>query len=127
MKLLSAAVVAILMLATAGHAELPAASPAMVNQALASGKPTLIDFGLRTCAVCKKMAPYLESLSNEYRNQANILFVDVRSDQTTAQRFRVQMLPAQVFLNAQGKEVQRHTGFLDRQGIISGLKQAGLK
>lgn len=127
MKLISAAVVAILMLATAGHAELPAASPEMVNRALASGKPTLIDFGLRTCAVCKKMAPYLESLSNEYRNRANILFVDVRSDQATAQRFRVQMLPAQVFLNAQGKEVQRHTGFLERQGIISGLKQAGLK
>lgn len=127
MKLISAVVVTILLLATAGHAELQAASPKMVNQALVSGKPTLIDFGLRTCAVCKKMAPYLESLSNEYRNKANILFVDVRSDQATAQRFRVQMLPTQVFHNAQGKQVQRHTGFMDRQGIINGLKQAGLK
>lgn len=127
MKLKSTVVVAILMLASVGHAEFPAASPEMVNQTLASGKPTLIDFGLRTCAVCKKMAPYLESLSNEYRNRANILFVDVRSNQATAQRFRVQMLPAQIFLNAQGKEVHRHTGFLDRQGIINGLKQAGLK
>lgn len=127
MRLKSAVFLVILMLASVGHAELPSASPEAVNRALASGKPTLIDFGLRTCGVCKKMAPYLESLSIEYRNRANILFVDVRSDQALAQKFRVQMLPAQIFLNAQGKEVQRHTGFLDRQGIISGLKQAGLK
>ena len=127
MKLKSAVFLVILLLASVGHAELPAASPEAVNRALVSGKPTLIDFGLRTCGVCKKMAPYLESLSIEYRNRANILFVDVRSNQALAQKFRVQMLPAQIFLNAQGKEVQRHTGFLDRQGIISGLKQAGLK
>jgi thioredoxin 1 len=73
------------------------------------------------------MAPYLESLSNEYRGQANVLFIDVRADQATAQKFRVQMLPTQIFINPQGKEVQRHTGFMDKEGIIKGLKSAGLK
>jgi len=116
-----------LMLAGTVHAELPAATATAVNQALSSGKPTLIDFGLRTCNVCKKMAPYLESLSNDYRGRANILFIDVRSDQATAQKFRVQMLPTQIFINPQGKEVQRHTGFMDKEGIIKGLKSAGLK
>jgi thioredoxin 1 len=117
----------ILILAGAANAELPSASSTTVNQALLSGKPTLIDFGLRTCTVCKKMAPYLESLSNDYRGQANVLFIDVRSDQATAQKFRVQMLPTQIFINPQGKEVQRHTGFMDKEGIIKGLKSAGLK
>lgn len=121
-------VIAILLIfAGAANAELPAASAATVNQALVSGKPTLIDFGLRTCAVCKKMAPYLESLSNDYRGRANVLFIDVRTDQATAQKFRVQMLPTQIFVNPQGKEVQRHTGFMDKEGIIKGLKSAGLK
>jgi thioredoxin 1 len=41
----------ILMFAGAANAELPSANAATVNQALLSGKPTLIDFGLRTCAV----------------------------------------------------------------------------
>ena len=117
----------ILILAGAANAELPSASTATVNQALSSGKPTLIDFGLRTCNVCKKMAPYLESLSNDYRGQANVLFIDVRADQATAQRFGVRMLPTQIFINPQGKEVQRHTGFMDKEGIIKGLKSAGLK
>lgn len=117
----------LLLFACVANAELPAASATAANQALSSSKPTLIDFGLRTCNVCKKMAPYLESLSNEYRGRANILFIDVRSDQATAQKFRVQMLPTQIFINPQGKEVQRHTGFMDKEGIIKGLKSAGLK
>lgn len=127
MKSFVTVIAIILILAGLAYAELPSANTAMVNQALSSGKPTLIDFGLRTCAVCKKMAPYLESLSNAYRGQANLLFIDVRTDQAIAQRFRVQMLPTQVFINPQGKEVQRHTGFMDKDGIVKGLKSAGLK
>ncbi|MDD2732397.1 MAG: thioredoxin family protein [Desulfuromonadaceae bacterium] len=127
MKLFFSVSAIFLMFAGVANAELPAATAIAVNQALSSGKPTLIDFGLRTCNVCKKMAPYLESLSNDYRERANILFIDVRSDQATAQKFRVQMLPTQIFINPQGKEVQRHTGFMDKGGIIKGLKSAGLK
>ena len=127
MRLFVTSVAIILVLGGAAHAELPAATATTVNQALSSGKPTLIDFGLRTCNVCKKMAPYLESLVNDYRGQANVLFIDVRADQATAKRFRVQMLPAQIFINPQGKEVQRHTGFMDKEGLIKGLKSAGLK
>lgn len=117
----------IVMLTSAAHAELPAATESAVNQAMSSGKPTLIDFGLRTCKVCKKMAPYLESLANDYRGRANILFIDVRSNQSTAQKFRVQMLPTQIFIDPHGKEVQRHAGFMDKEGLIKGLKSTGLK
>jgi thioredoxin 1 len=127
MKQLFSVIAIIMILASLAHAELPSANSTMVNQALSSGKPTLIDFGLRTCNVCRKMAPYLESLSNDYRGRANVLFVDVRANQAIAQKFRVQMLPAQIFINPQGKEVQRHTGFMDKEGIIKGLKLAGLK
>ena len=127
MKSIVTMVTLLLLLAGVANAELLSATVAVVNQSLSSGKPTLIDFGLRTCPVCKKMAPYLESLANEYRGQANVLFIDVRSDQATAQKFRVQILPTQIFINPQGKEIQRHTGFMDKQGIIDGLKSAGLK
>lgn len=127
MKSIITAVAVLLILFGAANAELPAVNVTTVNQALLSGKPTLIAFGLRTCTVCKKMAPYLESLSNDYRGHANVLFIDVRADQAIAQRFRVQMLPTQIFINPQGKEVQRHTGFMDKAGIIKGLKSSGLK
>lgn len=113
--------------AIAAHAELPSATVTTVNQALSSGKPTVIDLGARTCIPCKKMAPILESLSGEYRGKASVLFIDVHEDQAAAQKFRVQMIPTQIFFNAQGKEVKRHIGFMDKTGILKELKNAGLR
>ncbi len=117
----------LMLLSSSVYAELAPATPAAIDQALASGKPTLIDFGLLTCGVCKKMAPYLAAVADEYQNQANILFIDVRADQTLARKFNIRMLPAQVFIDSGGREVQRHTGYLDQAGILAGLKAAGLK
>lgn len=113
--------------AAAVAAELPSASIAMVNQAFASGKPTVIDLGARTCIPCKKMAPILDGLSREYQGKANILFIDVREDGAAGDRFKVRMIPTQVFFDAKGKEVNRHIGFMDKADLIKGLKAAGLK
>jgi thioredoxin 1 len=120
-------ILTVLLFVTTAHAELPSAGDAVVRQALASGKPTVIDLGARTCIPCKKMAPILESMSKEYQGKANVLFIDVHADQAAAQKMRVQMIPTQIFFNAQGKEVKRHTGFMDRADIVKELKAAGFK
>ncbi len=125
MKLFSAFL--FVLFATTAHAELPGATAAVINQALSSGKPTVIDLGARTCIPCKKMAPILESLSGEYRGRASVLFIDVHGDQAAAEKFRVQMIPTQIFFDAKGKEVKRHIGFMDKPEIVKELKAAGLK
>ena len=126
---MKAVLAAVLLLSSAcfAYAELPSASAAAVNQALSSGKPTVIDLGARTCIPCKEMAPILESLSADYRGKAGVLFIDVRADQAAAQKFGVQMIPTQIFFDAKGREVRRHMGFMDRQGLLKELKSAGLK
>jgi thioredoxin 1 len=55
-----------------------------------------------------------------------VLFIDVREDQDAAQKFRIQMIPTQIFFDAKGKEVKRHFGFIDKLGILQELKAAGL-
>lgn len=125
-KLLSACAVT-LFLSGVAHAELPSASDAAIRKALASGKPTVIDLGARTCIPCKKMAPILESLASEYKGKASVLFIDVNENQAAAARFRIQMIPTQIFFNVQGKEIKRHIGAMDKPEIISDLKAAGLK
>ena len=117
----------LLSVACLAHAELPSASALAINQALSSGTPTVIDLGARTCVPCKKMAPILEKLSSEYRGKAGVLFIDVHDDQDAAKRFRVQMIPTQIFFDAKGKEVSRHMGFMDKEALLKELKAAGLK
>ena len=108
-------------------ANLPSATDSAVKLALSSGKPSVIDLGARTCIPCKKMAPILELLSKEYRGKASVLFIDVREDQSAAEKFRVQMIPTQIFFDVKGKEVKRHMGFMDKADILKELKSAGLK
>ena len=127
MKQFISALTITLMLAGAAHAELPAATDAVVKQALSSGKPIVIDLGARTCIPCTKMAPILESLSGEFRGRASVLFIDVHENEAAAEKFRIQMIPTQIFFNAQGKEVKRHVGFMDKPDIVKGLKAAGLR
>lgn len=117
----------LLLAATTARAELPSAPAAAINQALVSGRPTVIDLGARSCLQCKKMAPILESLAGEHRGKANVLFIDVSKDSAAADRFRVRMIPTQIFFDAKGKEVKRHVGFMDRGDLVRELKGAGLR
>lgn len=108
-------------------AELPSANAKVISQALVSGKPTLVDFGARTCPSCRKLAPILEALATEYQGKASVLFVDVYEEKSTARKYRIQMIPTQIFFNANGQEVKRHIGGMERDEILKELKAAGLK
>lgn len=127
MKQLISGIAISLMLTGTARAELPSATDAAIRAALASGKPAVIDLGARSCIPCKKMAPILESLSSEYRNKASVLFIDVHENPDLAGKFRIQMIPTQIFFNARGKEVKRHIGFMDKQALLRELKSAGVK
>ena len=116
-----------LMLAGPACAELPSATDATVKNALASGKPAVIDLGARYCQQCKKMAPILEALAGEYRGRASVMFIDVHKDMPAAEKFRIQMIPTQIFFDAKGKEVKRHIGFMDKADIIRELTALGVK
>ncbi|GFO54704.1 thiol reductase thioredoxin [Geomonas sp. Red276] len=127
MRLPIATAAIFLMFYGAARAELPSAHDDAVSRALVSGKPVVIDLGARTCIPCKKMAPILESLSKEYRGKASVLFIDVHENRGAADKFRIQMIPTQIFFNARGKEVKRHIGFMEKTEMVNALRAAGVK
>jgi thioredoxin 1 len=102
-------------------------SAPLIGMALASGRPTIIDFGAGFCIPCKKMKPILESLDREYRGRANVVFVDINEEQGIGDKYRVQMIPTQVFYDGKGKEVTRHIGFMDKKEIVKVFKELGVK
>ncbi|HYN78382.1 MAG TPA: thioredoxin family protein, partial [Lamprocystis sp. (in: g-proteobacteria)] len=97
------------------------------DRLLGSGQPTVIDVGARTCIPCKKMAPILEALAVTYQGKASVLFVDLHEDEETANTLRVQMIPTEIFFNAQGREVSRHIGFMDESAILAQFKTLGVR
>lgn len=64
--------------------------------------PIIIDFGADSCIPCKEMAPVLKTLNAEMQGTAIIKFVDVWKNGEAAKDFPIQVIPTQVFINADG-------------------------
>lgn len=90
------------------------------------GLVTMVDLGAKTCIPCKMMAPILEKLAAEYEGTAAIIFIDVWEDAAQAKKFRVSMIPTQIFFDAEGNEVSRHVGFMAEADIVAQLDKMGV-
>jgi thioredoxin 1 len=64
--------------------------------------PIVIDFGSDSCIPCKEMAPVLKTMNTEMQGKAIIKFVDVGKHAGAADGFPIQVIPTQVFINADG-------------------------
>jgi len=100
-----------------------ASSPgvALVRQSIASGKPTIVEFGAKTCTSCREMKVVLDQVSQHTRGLANVLIVDITEDWEAARVFGIQMMPTQVFFGVNGKEIGRHIGKLSEAEVMAGL------
>ena len=64
--------------------------------------PIIIDFGADSCIPCKEMTPVLVTMNEEMQGKAIIKFVDVWKYGEAAEDFPIQLIPTQVFFNADG-------------------------
>jgi thioredoxin 1 len=91
------------------------------------GKVTMVDIGAKKCIPCKMMAPILEELEKEYKDRAAIIFIDVWENPQAGRKYGIQLIPTQIFYTAEGKEVSRHEGFMDKAAIVAELEKLGVK
>ncbi len=73
-----------------------------VDEITSHGMPVIVDFGADECVPCVEMAPVLEELNEEMQETAIIQFVDVWKNPGGATGFPVQVIPTQIFYDAQG-------------------------
>ena len=52
--------------------------------------------------------------------------IDVWTDEEAGRRYGVSIIPTQVFLDAEGREIDRHVGFLARNDIKERFARHGL-
>ncbi|MBF0117760.1 MAG: thioredoxin fold domain-containing protein [Desulfobacterales bacterium] len=90
------------------------------------GIVTMIDLGAKKCIPCKMMAPIIEELKKEYQGKASIIFIDVWENREEASKYKINAIPTQIFFDKDGKEVNRHIGFMDKKSIINVLEKLGV-
>lgn len=92
-------------------------------------KITFIELGSVNCIPCKKMQPVMKSIEKKYGSQIKIIFYDVwkSKDKDKAEKYKIRLIPTQVFLNEKGEEIHRHEGFYPEEEIDKFLQSKGLK
>jgi thioredoxin 1 len=105
-------------------------TPATANESAAIATtaklPRLVDLGAGKCIPCKMMAPILEGLKKEYAGRMNVEFIDVWVNPDAGKPYNIEMIPTQIFFDAEGKELFRHVGFFGKEDILGKWKELGV-
>jgi thioredoxin 1 len=118
-----AAVITVLAVSWAIAANTPAKpKPKVTPKAL----PRLLDLGATACVPCKMMAKVLDELKVEYKGKLKVDFIDVKKDTAAVKKYKVKLIPLQIFYNAKGKELFRHVGYWPKAEIVKKFKELGI-
>ena len=77
----------------------------------------LVDFYADWCGPCKMIAPILNEVQEELKDEVKIIKVDVDADGELAQRFDVMSIPTMILFK-DGKPVNRRAGFMPKPEVI---------
>ena len=102
------------------------AAPAPTHSSSATAKITFVELGSDSCIPCKEMRPVMDGIQKTFGDQVEIIFYDVWKDDAPAREYGVQMIPTQIFLDDEGAELHRHTGFYPQEEIEALLLEHGL-
>jgi thioredoxin 1 len=93
-----------------------------LNQQLVQDLPTLLELSSTTCPPCREMIPILEQLKKEYDGRVNIKIIDIDQQPDEVQKYSIRVIPTQILLDADGKEIGRHEGFIPKEELIKAIE-----
>ena len=88
--------------------------------------PVMLQFGKSYCPRCKANKPALDKAAKAYEGQAQIVSVDSDVNMPLVRKFKIRLIPTQIFLLPKGREFYRHEGFLQAHNIAAIFSKMGL-
>ncbi|MBM3258049.1 MAG: hypothetical protein FJZ05_02470 [Candidatus Nealsonbacteria bacterium] len=89
-----------------------------INEA---GKPILVDFWMHGCAPCVLIAPALEKLAEEMKEEIILAKIDLHAAPLTVQKYGINAAPT-IVLFKNGKPVSGFVGMMPEENIRAWLK-----
>lgn len=79
--------------------------------------PVIMDFSATWCPPCQQFKPIFEEAKDRYSGQIEFKTIDVDAEKELAQQFNITSIPAIVFIDAEGNEINRIIGFTDKDSF----------
>ncbi len=87
---------------------------------------TFIELGADRCIPCKQMQPIMKDIAKTFSDRVQVIFYDVWKDPEPARKYKIQLIPTQVFVDQKGNEIARHVGLFPKEEILELLKKHGV-
>ena len=88
------------------------------EEVLKSKLPVVADFWAQWCAPCKRVAPILEEIANEYKGKIKVAKIDVDQANASASRYGVMSVPT-IMIFDKGKVLSQSAGAISKNEIKS--------
>ncbi|NOZ58751.1 MAG: thioredoxin fold domain-containing protein [Euryarchaeota archaeon] len=82
------------------------------EEALKSGKPTIVEFSATWCSICVRMEPVVEKMRAKYGDRVNFVVLDFDRERSLAGAYGVRGTPTFILLNASGDVVGGAVGYI---------------
>lgn len=106
-------------------AVLKATEFSIIEQNIGKGKAMMLEFGAETCHSCVVMGELLYEIKQNNPDSA-IYFINLYKDKEAARKYRIRMMPSQVFLNKEGQIIAKHVGMIRKDDLEKKLKEFGI-
>ena len=90
---------------------------------LQAATPVVVDFWAEWCGPCRRLAPVIERLAQDYDGRLQFAKVNVDADAELAVTYQVQGIPTLILFFG-GHEVRRFVGYLPAEQLARELEAA---
>lgn len=88
-----------------------------------AGKPVLVQLMSEGCAACRQMEPVLDAVRNVYADKVDVVLRDVFAQPGISRAYGITMIPAQIFIDHQGREHHRQEGVMTEAQVFAVLDE----
>ncbi len=95
---------------------------ATLDKVLKTDKPVVIDFWAEWCAPCRMVAPIIEQLAEEYKDNVIVGKIDVDENNEATTKYGIRNIPTILFIK-NGQVVDKIVGAADKRLFVDKINK----